>query len=179
VVGGVLSSGDSGGGGQTASKEPWADAAPWLRENLAIGQRLQGQYQANPFSPTQQQAYNNQFGNSDFFRQLSGSMLGQMNQARPFDRNNPSQRPAPFQFPQMGLPQQPMQQQPTQQPMPFAGGTGSMLATNPFSSPVLQPPPAPAPVAQPVAPVNPWADPQYASGWNPNNPLDFIQGSGY
>ena len=154
VVGGIMS--DSGGGGQTATKEPWAEAAPWLKENLRLGQQLQGQYQANPFSATQQQAYMNQFGNSDYARTLASSVLGQMNGFQPFDRSNPTARPTMFQFPQMtaGAQGQP---------------GGSMAATNPFMSAVLTPPPAPAPVVAPV--YQRWQDdPRFASGYNPEFP---------
>ena len=98
-IAGAAGSGSGGGQSQTASKEPWAAAAPWLRENLRSGQALQQQYQRNPFSPLQQQAYRNQFANSDYFRSLSNSVMGQMNQQKPFDRNNPSARPQPFQMP--------------------------------------------------------------------------------
>lgn len=66
VVGGLMS-GDSQQS-QTASKEPWADAAPWLRENLRTGQGLQNYYQQNPFNPQQQTAYQNTFGDLDAFR---------------------------------------------------------------------------------------------------------------
>ena len=46
VVGGLMS---DGGEQQTATKEPWSVAAPWLRENsLSQGQNLQAYYQQNP-----------------------------------------------------------------------------------------------------------------------------------
>ena len=62
---------------QTASKEPWADAAPWLRENLRTGQGLQNYYQQNPFNPQQQTAYQNIFGDLDAFRnQMAPGLMG-------------------------------------------------------------------------------------------------------
>lgn len=75
VVGGLMS-GDSQQS-QTASKEPWADAAPWLRENLRTGQGLQNYYQQNPFNPQQQTAYQNTFGDLDAFRnQMAPGLMG-------------------------------------------------------------------------------------------------------
>ena len=75
VVGGLMS-GDSQQS-QTASKEPWKDAAPWLRENLRTGQGLQNYYQQNPFNPQQQTAYQNTFGDLDAFRnQMAPGLMG-------------------------------------------------------------------------------------------------------
>ena len=75
VVGGLMS-GDSQQS-QTASKEPWKDAAPWLRENLRTGQGLQNYYQQNPFNPQQQTAYQNIFGDLDAFRnQMAPGLMG-------------------------------------------------------------------------------------------------------
>jgi hypothetical protein len=65
VVGGLMS---DGGEQQTASKEPWKDAAPWLRENIAQGRNLQAYYQQNPFNQPQQTAYQNTFTDLDAFR---------------------------------------------------------------------------------------------------------------
>lgn len=64
VVGGLMSD----GGSQTASKEPWSEAAPWLRENIAQGRNLQAYYQQNPWNPMQQTAYQNTFSDIDSFR---------------------------------------------------------------------------------------------------------------
>lgn len=167
LVGSAMTSG-GGGSGQTMSKDPWAAAAPWLQANLASGQALQNQYTANPFSDTQKQAYTNQLGNSDYARSLTSSVLGQMNGFQPFDRNNPTARPAMFQFPQM----------PTGAPQGQPGG--SMAATNPFMSAVLQPPPAQAPAQQPVAQQGAGSFARMPDGsiqWVPT-PQDFGGGSG-
>lgn len=67
VVGGMMSDG-GGGGSQTASKEPWSEAAPWLRQNLQTGQALQQYYQQNPFNQQQQTGYQNLFSDLDRFR---------------------------------------------------------------------------------------------------------------
>ena len=64
VVGGLTSDGEQ----QTATKEPWKDAAPWLRENIAQGQNLQAYYQQNPWNNLQQTAYQNTFSDIDQFR---------------------------------------------------------------------------------------------------------------
>lgn len=73
---GLLAGGDSQQS-QTASKEPWKDAAPWLRENLRTGQGLQSYYQQNPFNPQQQTAYQNTFGDLDAFRsQMAPGLMG-------------------------------------------------------------------------------------------------------
>ena len=54
VAGSALMAPD-GGQTSTASKEPWEDAAPWIRDNIATGQQLQQYYQQNPFNSIQQQ----------------------------------------------------------------------------------------------------------------------------
>lgn len=57
-----------GGDQQTASKEPWSAAAPWLKDNLAIGKALQGYYQKNPFNQQQMTGYQNLFSDVDNYR---------------------------------------------------------------------------------------------------------------
>ena len=64
VVGGLMSDGEE----QTATKEPWSAAAPWLRENIAQGQNLQAYYQQNPWNNLQQTAYQNTYSDIDQFR---------------------------------------------------------------------------------------------------------------
>ena len=66
VVGGLMS--DGGGEQQTATKEPWSAAAPWLRQQLEQGQNLQAYYQQNPWNNLQQNAYQNTFSDIDNFR---------------------------------------------------------------------------------------------------------------
>lgn len=67
AVGGLMG-GDSSTS-QTASKEPWKAAQPWLQSNLDSGQALQGYYQQNPFNQLQQTGYQNQLSNLDNFQQ--------------------------------------------------------------------------------------------------------------
>jgi hypothetical protein len=66
-------------------------------DNLAQGQRLQSQYQAQPFNAQQQQAYQNQANQGAYMRAAVPSLLRQMqgNQIG-FDRSNPNARPAAF-----------------------------------------------------------------------------------
>lgn len=64
IVGGLMSDGEE----QTATKEPWSAAAPWLRENIAQGQNLQAYYQQNPWNSLQQTGYQNIYGDLDNFR---------------------------------------------------------------------------------------------------------------
>jgi len=162
VAGAVLPSlmgGDGGGGSnqqptQTMSKDPWAAAIPWLTQNLQSGQNLQSQYAAQPFSAQQQQSYGNQFANSDYMRQLTGSVLGQMNQQKPFDRTNPSAKPQGFQLPPM------LQRSPTN--------------SNLFSAPSAAVAPAPAPVAAPVVAPEKGADNPAFQSWK-----QYIGGQGY
>lgn len=66
VVGGLMS--DGGGEQQTATKEPWSAAAPWLRQQLEQGHNLQAYYQQNPWNNLQQTAYQNTFSDIDNFR---------------------------------------------------------------------------------------------------------------
>lgn len=98
VVGSAMSDKGGGGGGgasQTSSSEPWMMAQPWMLQNIAQGQALQTQYQNQPFSPEQQAAIRNQYGQSDYMRSLVPSLLGQIGQQQVgFDRNNPNARPA-------------------------------------------------------------------------------------
>jgi len=100
LVGSSLSSDKNGGAGtQTATKEPWAAAQPWLLNNLSSGQALQDQYTAQPFSAQQTAAYNNQYGLSDYARTLFPNLLGQISsQQVGFDRSNPSAKPAGYDF---------------------------------------------------------------------------------
>lgn len=68
VVGGVMGGGKGGGSSQTASKEPWEPAAPWLRQQIQDGQDLERYYQRNPFNSLQQTGYQNLFSDIDNFR---------------------------------------------------------------------------------------------------------------
>jgi hypothetical protein len=64
---GLLAGGDSEQS-QTATKEPWSAAAPWLRQQIEQGQNLQAYYQQNPWNNLQQTAYQNTFSDIDQFR---------------------------------------------------------------------------------------------------------------
>lgn len=98
VVGGLLG-GSGGGGSQTASKEPWAEAAPWLKALLQQGQDLSSYYTDNPFNPAQTQAYGNMANQSAYMRGLVPSLLGQVSaQPLSYDPGNPMARPQAYQF---------------------------------------------------------------------------------
>lgn len=165
VVGGLM--GDKGGGGgQTASKEPWEAAAPWLRQNIQTGQDLQNFYQKNPFNQQQQQAYQNIFSDQANFRNQIAP--GMMDFANKLMGSNYQRAPSMFeQQPGRGAmgglvggggqypmqPQQPMQQQPQQ--------------TKPFTM-------APAPTGATPAPVNFDAQNPYNNDLKPSDkaPVD-------
>lgn len=141
LIGGMMGGGGSDGQGgqqQTVSKDPWSAADPWLRENIKSGQALQNRYAVTPFNAQQVQGYNNQYGNADYMRSLTSSVLGQLNGFQPFDRNNQSARPQAFQFPD------------TQQATP---GIQQIAAPSPYMQA-----PMPALVAAPVAAQAPVAD---------------------
>ena len=53
---------------QTASRDPWAPAQQWLKDNITSGQALQKQYADHPFNQQQMTAYQNQANNADNFR---------------------------------------------------------------------------------------------------------------
>lgn len=77
-------SSNGGGSSASASSEPWAEAAPWLKNNVRKGQELQEQYEAQPFNALQQTAYQNAFNDIDSYRnsfmpsmmQFAGGLLG-------------------------------------------------------------------------------------------------------
>lgn len=71
LLGGLLGARQSGDSTQTqtANKDPWAAAQPWMKDNLAQGQQIQKYYQQNPFSEQQKTAYQNLFNGVDNFNQ--------------------------------------------------------------------------------------------------------------
>ena len=102
VVSSELSDKKSGGGAgsSSTSKEPWADAAPWLRDQIKTGQELQTQYQQTPFNAQQLAAYGNMGRQTDYVNNLVPDLLGQVsNQGLlGFDRSNPNRRVTPYTF---------------------------------------------------------------------------------
>lgn len=96
----ALSSDKGGGAGTTtASKEPWAEAAPWLKGLLSDGQAMQQQYQQNPFNAQQLASYESMGRQGAYMNQLVPGLLGQLGgQQTGFDRSNPNGRPAAFNF---------------------------------------------------------------------------------
>ena len=69
AIGGAIGSSQDQTQSTTQSKTPWAEAAPWMKANLATGQDLQKWYQSNPFNAQQQSAYQNLFNGVDNFNQ--------------------------------------------------------------------------------------------------------------
>lgn len=67
VVGGLMG-GDGPDQTQTTSKDPWSEAAPWIKDNIGIGQRLQNFYQQNPFNAIQQNAIGQTLNDQDYYR---------------------------------------------------------------------------------------------------------------
>ena len=167
VVGGLLDDGDSGGGAgtTTATKEPWAAAAPWLKDNLATGQALQSQYAANPFNQQQLAALGNMGNQTSYMNTLIPDLLGQISgQQNGFNRSAPNARPASYNFGTAGnqsvnagllamLAQR-------QQTAP-ATTTARLGYTIPQATMAAAPAPAPAP-----APVPQWFEGDYRQGSN-------------
>lgn len=95
LAGAAFGAATSGDQNQQSSqtREPWGPAQDWLKQNIASGQALQQQYQAQPFSPLQQQAYTNQFGLLNNINANAGQLFAGMNAnssgANAYDRNNP------------------------------------------------------------------------------------------
>lgn len=141
VVGNAMTDkGGGGGGSSTATKEPWADAAPWLRDNIKAGQDLQAQYAATPFNAQQLAAYGNMGRQTNYMNNLVPDLLGQIgNQGVGFDRSNTNARVTPYTFNGSG----------TAQPGGAQSGLLTQL-TNPntvsqYTSAANPPPPPPAP----------------------------------
>ena len=82
----------------TNTTQPYAAAQPWINSNIASGQSLQSQYQAQPLSLGQIGAYANSQGLTDGFRSQANSLVNQMNNMATFDRNNPTAKATQFNF---------------------------------------------------------------------------------
>jgi hypothetical protein len=147
IIGGLLggsSSGSAQGGTTTETKGPWAEAAPWLKQNLQTGQNLQNYYQKNPFNAQQQNAYSNLSQGTRYMNALTPNLMAQFSQQQGFDRTNPRRGPMAINF----------QANPgsMQEPGPGGnlgfGGVPAQSAPMPMSNAYASmPPPAPPPVA--------------------------------
>lgn len=96
AVGGALTSKDQDQSATSTSKtvkDPYAPAKPFIDQMIGQGQSLASQYQQNPFSAGQKQAYNNLTGLLGQINGGLGGLLGGMNAASSgannFDRANP------------------------------------------------------------------------------------------
>lgn len=94
LAGAVLGGSASGSSQQTQSKDPWSAAQPWMQSNLGLGQNLQSQYAANPFSQSQIQAYGNAANTNSQIRNGANSIISQLSNIPSFDRTNPLNKPA-------------------------------------------------------------------------------------
>ena len=90
---GASSSGNSSTQNQS-NTSPWSAAQPWITSNLGIGQNLQSQYAANPFSQYQQQAYGNAATTNNQIRSGVNSIISQLSNMPSFDRSNPTVKPS-------------------------------------------------------------------------------------
>jgi len=164
AVGGLMSSGGKNGGGggqQVNTKEPWAEAAPWLKQQIKDGMALQKRYTDDPFNEQQKTAYQNTFNDIDNYR--SNIAPGIMNFANKAMTGPGYQRQAREKPGQAGYgPRQAMPEQQQQQPAglldnaqsgPFSvGGPGLMNEGSryaPIDFGAQKPAAVPAPVVQP------------------------------
>lgn len=159
VVGNAMTDKGGGAGSSTASKEPWAPAAPWLEEQIKTGQGLQAQYQQTPFNAQQLAAYGNMGRQTDYMNNLVPDLLGQIsNQRGGFDRSNTNGRVTPYTFNGSGS--------------GMAGGAQTGLLSSLMSplsgtSAANPAPVAPAPVAAPA--------PSTFVGWDQAAALDAMR----
>lgn len=81
---------------QSTNRDPWGPAQPFLKSLLDQGQQLQQQYQQNPFSDAQKQAYNNWGGLLNAANQAAPGLLQGMQfnagGSNAYDRTNPRAR---------------------------------------------------------------------------------------
>ena len=131
-----------GAGATSATKDPWAPAAPWLKNNIKTGQSLQDQYAATPFNSQQLGAHGALSGQTAYMNGLIPSLLGQLGTQSPgFDRHNPHAQPQAFNFNGMGGSAS-QAAQPSAGPNPgllgmlgASGGSGYSSAANPAQIP--------------------------------------------
>lgn len=138
LVGGAASLLSSSGGGESSStsKEPWADAAPWIRENIAQGQQLQNHYSQSPFNSLQQSGMQGLLSNYE--HQNSQVIPGLLNFANGLMGTNYQRSLGPGRAQTPGLL---AAAQPQQQPMQQGGATGQQpmqSAQGGFSPPPMQ-----------------------------------------
>ena len=154
LLGGLLG-GQSSSTNQSTSREPWAPAQPWLKSNIAEGQKLQNYYQQNPFNPQQQTGYNNLFGDIDQFRnQVAPGLMGFANSMM---GSNYQRARGPVGSAGYG----PASPSPlAAQPGPFSLAPGGnfgkvdFAASNPYTNGAIKPP-APAPALNPMSAYDP------------------------
>jgi len=135
LVGGLLGGSKSGGGGgqqaQVNTKEPWAEAAPWLKRQIKDGMALQDRYTSDPFNAQQKTAYQNTFDDLNNYRSnIAPGIMQFANDAMTgggYQRQR-YERPGDAGY----APRQPVQPQQPQQPQQPGGLMGN-TPNGPFS----------------------------------------------
>lgn len=89
ILGGLFGGSDSEQT-QTASKEPWSEAKPWILSNIAQGQQLQDYYTQNPFNQIQQQGLQ---GTLDAYNQYNQAIPGLLNFSNSLMNTNYQRKP--------------------------------------------------------------------------------------
>lgn len=102
LIGGVLGASSSGNATQSASKDPWGPAQPYILSNIDSASNLQKFYQDNPLSPLQQTAYANMFSGSDNARQALAFLSGQLNNDKGWSSGSGNRLPVGYTFPTLG-----------------------------------------------------------------------------
>lgn len=91
IVGGIAGALDSRDKTVENKQEPWGPAQDWIKSNIAQGQELQKQLQAQPFNQAQQAGMSNIYGLLDTVNRGAGGLLGGLQGVanNTFDRSNP------------------------------------------------------------------------------------------
>jgi hypothetical protein len=91
IVGGIAGALDSRDKTVENKREPWGPAQDWIKSNIAQGQQLQQQLQAQPFNQAQQAGMSNIYGLLDMANRGAGGLFGGLQGVanNTFDRSNP------------------------------------------------------------------------------------------
>ena len=91
LLGGVAGALDSKDRTVENKREPWGPAQDWIKNNIAQGQQMQQQLQAQPFNQAQQAGMGNIYGLLDMANRGAGGLMGNLQGVanNTFDRSNP------------------------------------------------------------------------------------------
>jgi hypothetical protein len=91
IVGGIAGALDSKDKTVENKREPWGPAQDWIKSNIAQGQQMQQQLQAQPFNQAQQAGMSNIYGLLDMANRGAGGLFGGLQGVanNTFDRSNP------------------------------------------------------------------------------------------